>query len=217
MFLKKLIKKFVIRLGISIHNVNIDIANATLPIFGNTPKNLNIELPRRLINPEYMFFGNNISLGPGTFLLALTHYPTISMRQSQEHQTTQNFSPKISIGNRVTSTANLQIAAAKEVTIEDDVMFASNIHINDASHGYETANEPYKCQSLSGIDPILIKRGCWIGQNVIVLPGVTIGEFTIVGANSIVTKSLPDRCIAVGTSAKVIKKWDETTHKWFAV
>ena len=115
MFLKRLVRKFVIKLGILIYNANLDIANATLPKFGNTPKNLNIDLPRRLINPEYMFLGNNISLGPGTFLLALTHYPTISMRQLQEYETERKFSPKISIGNRVTSTANLQIRRPSEL------------------------------------------------------------------------------------------------------
>ncbi len=220
MFLKRLarrmVRKFSIKLGILIHNFNADIAKATLPKFGSTPKNLTISLPRRLINPEYMFLGDNISLGPGSFLFACTHYPSISMKHPKEHQVTQKFTPRISIGDRVTATADLQIAATNEITIEDDVMFASNINITDGLHGYENANEPYKYQKIFRIAPIRIKQGCWIGQNVVILPGVTIGELTIVGANSVVTKNLPDRCIAVGSPAKVIKKWDETTQKWFS-
>ena len=101
-----------------------------------------------------------------------------------------------------------------EVTIEDDVLFASNIHINDSFHGYENANEPYKYQAIWKAAPIIIKKGCWIGQNVVVFPGVEIGEFTIIGANTVVTKSIPDRCIAAGSPAQVIKKWDETSQKW---
>jgi acetyltransferase-like isoleucine patch superfamily enzyme len=96
-------------------------------------------------------------------------------------------------------------------------MFASNVHITDGLHGYENANEPYKYQKLFRIAPIRIKRGCWIGQNVVILPGVTIGELTIIGANSVVTKNIPDRCIAVGAPAKVIKTWDENTQRWVSV
>lgn len=216
MFLKKLIRKFVIKLGILTYSVNADIAKATLPKFGNNPKNIVIALPRKIINPENMFLGDNIVLGPYSFLMAETHYPSIAMKHPERHQVTQKFTPRISIGNRVTSTANLQIAAVNEITIEDDVMFASNINITDGLHGYENANEPYKFQKISKIAPVRIKQGCWIGQNVVILPGVTIGEFTIIGANSVVTKNIPDRCIAVGSPAKVIKKWDETTQKWIA-
>ena len=47
-------------------------------------------------------------------------------------------------------------------------MFASNIHINDAFHGFETANKPYKYQKMFRISPIRIESGCWIGQNVVI-------------------------------------------------
>ncbi len=211
-----MVRRFSIKLGILIHKYNAEIAKETLPKFGSIPKNLTISLPRRLINPECMFLGNNISLGPGSFFIACTHYPSNSMKHPEEHQVIQKFTPRISIGDRVTATADLQISAINEITIEDDVMFASNINIIDSLHGFENANVPYKYQKLFRSAPVYIKRGCWIGQNVVILPGVTIGELTIVGANSVVTKNLPDRCIAVGSPAKVIKKWDETTQKWIS-
>ena len=103
-----------------------------------------------------------------------------------------------------------------DITIEDDVMFASNINISDGLHGYETAEEPYKFQPMGHIAPVTIKRGCWIGQNVVVMPGVTIGELSIIGANSVVTRSIPARSIAVGAPTKVIKQWDEGTQRWVA-
>ncbi len=214
---RKLIKRLIIKLGILIYEVNDDIAYKTLPKFGNTPKNLVIELPRRIRNPELIFLGDNIRLGPGSLLIAIDNYPTPSMKHPEKQQYSQKFTPKITIGNRVTSTANLQIAAMSEITIEDDVMFASNINITDGLHGYENANEPYKYQNMIRVAPIRIKRGCWIGQNVVILPGVTIGEFSIIGANSVVTKSIPDRCIAVGAPARVIKMWDETNQRWSSV
>ena len=220
MFFKKLFGKFIrsliIELGVLLHEANNKIAYRTLPKFGNNPKNVRIALPRRIINPDRIFFGNNVSLGPGSFIIAMTHYPTMTMEHPEKKQQIQRFNSKIIIGNNVTSTADLQIAAQSEIVIEDDVMFASNIHINNALHGYENANEPYKYQKISRIAPVLIKRGCWIGQNVIILPGVTVGKYSIIGANSVVTKSIPDKCIAVGTPAKVIKKWDETRQRWLS-
>jgi len=139
------------------------------------------------------------------------------MRNPHRLQIEQTFNPKISIGNRVTATGGLQIAALSEITIEDDVLFATNINITDGLHGYENANEPYKYQPICKVAPITIKRGCWIGQNVVILPGITIGEFSIIGANSVVTKSIPDKSIAIGNPAKVVKRWDETKNKWIAL
>jgi len=220
MFIKKLLDKVIRRLigklGVLLHEANSDIAHATLPKFGNDPKNLTIELPRRIINAEHIFLGEDTWLGPGSFLIAITHYPGVSMRHSEKQQKRQSFTPRISIGNRVTSTAGLQVAAMSEVIIEDDVMFGPNVNITDGLHGYENANEPYKYQRMFKIKPIRIKQGCWIGQNVVILPGVTIGEFSIIGANSLVNKSLPDKCIAVGNPANVIKIWDENTQSWIS-
>jgi len=214
---RRLAKKLVTKLGILIYEANHTIAHETLPEFGNTPKNVRIDLPRTIVNPEKMFLGNDIWLGPGSLLIAITRYPTAPMQHPEKKLFNQRFEPKITIGNRVTSTANLQIAAMEEIVIEDDVLFASNINITDGLHGYENANEPYKYQKMFRIAPIRVKRGCWIGQNVVILPGVTIGEFTIIGANSVVTRSIPDRCIAVGSPARVVKKWDETTQMWVPV
>jgi acetyltransferase-like isoleucine patch superfamily enzyme len=163
-----------------------------------------------------MFLGDDIWLGPGSFLNAITQYPTVSMQHPDlaRRGAVQTFNPKIVIGNRVTATAGLQIAAHAEIVIEDDVLFASNINLTDGFHGYEHANEPYKYQPIFNIAPIVIKQGCWIGQNVVISPGVTIGELSIIGANSVVTRSIPPRSIALGAPAKVVKQWDEKTEQW---
>ena len=129
----------------------------------------------------------------------------------------QTFEPILRIGNRVTATANLQIFAQQSVVVEDDVMFASNVFLNDGSHGYQTAVVPYKYQPIFNIAPIVVGRGSWLGQNVVVMPGVTIGEYALIGANSVVTKSVPPRCIAAGSPARVLKRWDEQGGRWASV
>ena len=210
-------KKIAVKLGIILQEVNEVIASKTLPDFGNNPHKLRIDLPRRIMNPERIYFGNNVLIGHGSLLFAMTHYPTVSMQPPERRLPVQHFDSKIIIGSNVTATERLQIAACIEVSVGDDVMFASNIHINDAMHGFEDANVPYKYQNLFRIAPIRIDSGCWIGQNVVILPGVKIGKNSIIGANSVVTRSIPARCIAVGSPARVIRQWDAKTSKWFSI
>ena len=64
------------------------------------------------------------------------------------------------------------------------------------------------------MDKVLLENGVWIGNSTIILPGVTIGEKSIIGAGSVVTKSIPPYCIAAGNPAKVIKKYDFNTKMW---
>jgi acetyltransferase-like isoleucine patch superfamily enzyme len=203
-----------IKLGMRLYKLRNRIAQKNLPAFANNPQNLVIDLPRRLKNPDRITIGDDVSLGPGTFITATTLYPSQRMQHSGKVNPAQTFDPQITIGNRVSATSDLQLAAVKEIIIEDDVMFASNVHVNDSSHGYDNANIPYKYQPLKKIAPIRIKHGCWIGQNAIILSGVTIGELSIIGANAVVTHDIPPRCIAMGSPARVVKQWDEIKQQW---
>ena len=122
----------------------------------------------------------------------------------------------IILGDHVIITARCQIFSIEKVHISDHVLIASNVFICDCAHGYKDGNIPYNLQPLDSIGAISIGRGSWIGQNVIILPGVTIGEQCIIGANSVVRSSIPDRSIAVGAPAAVVKKWDDASKKWIS-
>jgi acetyltransferase-like isoleucine patch superfamily enzyme len=205
-----------LRTGVAlwIHGADEAVAERTLPSFANRPEHLKIDLPRRILNPECMTFGKRVWLGPGCFLAAVKEYPSPSLRHPESDFHRQSFSPAIRIGDRVTSTGNLVIGAARRVDIGDDVMFAFNVTILDNSHGFKHPNTPYKYQPLERIAPVEIGRGCWIGQNTVIMAGVEIGEMAIIGANSVVTRSIPARSIAIGAPARVIKQWDERSCQW---
>ena len=204
----------MIKLGELYHENLHAISAKTLPEFAGKPKDLTIGLPRNIFNPERITIGSNVSLGSGCMLMALGQYPGGWMKCLDGDAEIQHFDSKIVIGNNVSATERLQVAACAEVTIGNDVMFASNVHINDSLHGYARTDMPYKYQPLQGIAPIRIGDGCWIGQNVVIMPGVEIGELSIIGANSVVTRSVPARTIAAGSPARVIKKWDEQSKAW---
>ncbi|MGH7930194.1 MAG: acyltransferase [Candidatus Binatia bacterium] len=201
-------------LGTELLRVQAQIARNSLPRFANSPNHLTIELPRRILNPEFISWGDHVWIGPGAFITAVRRYPSRSLDHPHKRYEVQRFSPCIQFGHRVSSSGNLVIGAAQRVTIGDDVMFASNVTLLDNFHGFDDPYEPYKYQPLCRIAPVEVKRGCWIGQNVVIMPGVEIGEMSIIGANSVVTESLPPRVIAVGAPARVIKQWDKDRQEW---
>lgn len=91
------------------------------------------------------------------------------------------------------------------IRIEDDVLIGSGVHIYVSNHNFEDPDIPIYYQGHYPSKPVVLKKGCWIGANAIILPGVTIGENCVVGAGSIVTKSVPPRTLVGGIPARVIK------------
>ena len=150
--------------------------------------------------------GRNIIFGDGTKLAAISSFSSSYAKQQ--------FDPALRIGDNVQVTASLQVYAMKEIIIEDNVLFAANVFISDGFHGYNRIDIPYKDQAMFNLEPVIIGEGCWIGQNVVIMPGVTIGKFAIIGANSVVTKQIPEYSIAVGNPARVIKKWNFEIRNW---
>lgn len=99
------------------------------------------------------------------------------------------------------------------VNIGDDVMFAQNIVLSGLNHGYENVNVVPHEQSVTK-SPIIIEDEVWLGANVVVVAGVTIGKHSVIAAGAVVTKSIPPYAVAVGNPAKVIKKFNFETNKW---
>ena len=100
---------------------------------------------------------------------------------------------------------------------------ASRVYISDHSHGsYQmdgVLNAPHIPPNERPIysEEINIGDNCWLGEGVCILPGVTIGAGSIIGALSVVNRDIPANSIAVGAPAKVIKQWDQKTLCWKSV
>ena len=112
---------------------------------------------------------------------------------------------KLRIDNNVGISGG-SICVEKEVVIEDEVMLGANVLIADTDfHPVEPINRRYIRDSVRA-EKIVIKRNVFIGMNTLVLKGVTIGENTVIGAGSIVTKNIPPDVIAAGNPCKVIRE-----------
>jgi lipopolysaccharide O-acetyltransferase len=130
---------------------------------------------------------------------------------------------KIKFGDRVQINDYVHISAIESVKIGDDVLIASHVYISDNSHGSYKGDS---CDSSPDVPPVKrpylvapveIGNRVWIGEGVMIMPGVTIGEGCIVGAHSVVTKSLPPNTISVGSPAKPIKRWDNNANHWIKI
>lgn len=124
------------------------------------------------------------------------------------------------IGDNFQMNDYVHITAMESVQIGKNVLFASKIYISDCSHGSYNGDKNDSSPLQIPTDrpmyskPVIIEDNVWLGEFVSVLPGVKIGKGTIVGANSVVSKSLPENVIAVGIPAKPIKKYNFQTQTW---
>ncbi len=109
---------------------------------------------------------------------------------------------KIKIGSNCRINENVYIQAG---TIGNDVLIAPNVAILGTSHIHTNVDIPIVYQGETETTPATIGSGVWLGRNVIVLPGIVIGEGAIVGAGSVVTKNVPAYAVVGGVPAKLIK------------
>lgn len=109
---------------------------------------------------------------------------------------------KIKIGKNVwksfASSGGCYIQAANGIEIGDDTIFAPGVKMISSNHN----PEDFKNWIIT--KPIVIGKNCWIGANVVILPGVELGDNVIVGAGSIVTKSFSAGSVLVGNPAKIL-------------
>jgi acetyltransferase-like isoleucine patch superfamily enzyme len=149
-----------------------------------------ISLPAQLEGTHRIALGGHVYLGPGCWLL--THEP----------------GGRLQVGDGTSIAGYCVLSAATSIRIGRKVLFARNVYIADHRHGFERADVPVIEQPIADTRPIVVEDGAWLGQNVVILPGVTVGRGAVVGANSVVREDVPPRCIAVGSPARVVRELD---------
>lgn len=128
-----------------------------------------------------------------------------------------NKNARIKIEDRVYIGDYFTILATNEVEIKKDNLIASHVLITTENHSFNPEDtRSYGHQPLTD-GAIIFEEGSWIGQNTCFIAsnqGLRIGKKCVIGAGSIVTKSIPDYSVAAGVPAKVIKRYNFKTHKW---
>jgi len=161
--------------------------------------------PTTIFNEQYISIGDDVLIGPGVALSA-------GMVPGQECLVT----PVVTIGDRCLIGRGSGIVGHFSISIGNDVWTGHHVYITDQNHGYEDISIPISKQSQPE-RAVSIGDGSWLGHGSVVLPGVNIGRHVVIGANSVVTKDIPDFSVAVGVPAKVIRQFDESRQEWLSV
>ena len=166
-----------------------------------------IRFPLILRGRKYIDFGNQLTTG---FWCRFEVFP-----QDDESRIRLKFGDNIQINDFV------HICAMNSVEIGDGCMFASHVYISDNSHGVYSGEEYTHSSPETRPDhrqyvtsPVKIGKNVWLGEGVIVMPGVSIGDGCVIGAHSVVNKDIPSACIAVGSPARVVKHYNYKLGRW---
>jgi lipopolysaccharide O-acetyltransferase len=114
----------------------------------------------------------------------------------------------ITIGDGTAFSGHVVVSSARRVTIGRRVLVARGVYIADHGHAHADTTRPVIEQGLADLAAVEIGDGAWLGENVVVCPGVRIGRNAVIGANAVVTHDVPDACVAVGVPARVVRRVD---------
>ncbi|MDC7278853.1 acyltransferase [Butyrivibrio fibrisolvens] len=151
-----------------------------------------------IIKPLRVHGSKNISVGDYTYICQGLRIEAIDSFANEK------FTPHISIGNKVEMGQNCHISCVDNIVIEDDVIFGPNVMVNDSTHGYRQPDEPIGRQPLTHA-PIKIGKGTLVGNGAIILPGVTIGEYSFIGGGCIIAKDVPAHTVVSNHQNLVMK------------
>ncbi|MFR5112786.1 sugar O-acetyltransferase [Turicibacter sanguinis] len=116
----------------------------------------------------------------------------------------------IEIGEKSYVNFNCQFVDDGKITIGKKVMFGPGVTIATVGHPINPNYREYMYT-----DAVIIEDNCWIGEGVVICPGVIIGENTVIRAGSVVTKSIPANCVAVGNPCRVLREINEQDLKYY--
>jgi acetyltransferase-like isoleucine patch superfamily enzyme len=108
---------------------------------------------------------------------------------------------RVTIGDRAALNSFCRLFGHGSIEIGEDTQIGPGSLITTTDHDYQNELNTH-------FRPVVIGKGVWIGANVTILPGVEIGDFAVIGAGSVVMKTIPPHCIALGVPARVVRRLD---------
>jgi acetyltransferase-like isoleucine patch superfamily enzyme len=162
----------------------------------------------RVIGGRHIIFGRKVYAERNLWLEAVTSYRS------------QNFHPKIKIGDHVCFSDAVHISSIESIAIGSYCLFGSRIYVSDHNHGIykgERQSSPADApalRELGGGGPVVIGENVWIGDNSVIVGPASIGSGAIVAANSVVRGVVPVNTIVAGAPAKPIKVFNSKSSSW---
>ncbi|MGK5008334.1 acyltransferase [Janthinobacterium sp. MDB2-8] len=173
--------------------------------FGRIGKGAWIKKPEQIFGASRLNIGAGVRIERGAILYAVKYYAG------------KDYTGTIEIGKKTFANKHFNATSAFGIHIGDEVVFGPNVFLTDFDHGYEDIRMARLETDLVSKGPISIGDRCWLGANVFVGSGVSLGEYCVVAANSVVTKSFPAFSVIAGSPAKVVKRYDPEQRSWVKV
>ena len=118
----------------------------------------------------------------------------------------------VHFGHTIYANSGLTLVDDTHIYVGDNTMFGPNVTIATAGHPIDPE---LRRQGLQYNLPVHIGKNCWLGAGVTVMPGVTIGDNTVIGAGSIVTRDIPANVVAVGNPCRVVREVGERDKRYY--
>ena len=174
--------------------------------FAKFGKNSIIKPILNTCNTQYIEIGDNVNIGSFSWVSVSTDFGG--------HKTESKRSIRLKIGNNTDIGNNAFIVANNNVEIGNNVITAPYIYISDHIHDFSDITKNLREQPLTQGGHVKIGDNVFLGIKCSIMPNVTIGEHSVVGANAVVTKDVPAYSVVVGNPARIIKKYDFTKKTW---
>ena len=171
-------------------------------------KNSKLRMNGRIISGKYVHFSDEVEIEKNWIIAVYPEYA------GKRNPVTESPLKGVWIGSKCSFNRDLTIYCADKISIGNNCLFGSSVLISDNDHGINPiSNQAYRFQPLTS-KPVEIGDNCWIAENVKILKGASIGEKTIVAANSVVKGQFPGYCILAGSPAKIVRRWDFEEEVW---
>lgn len=177
--------------------------------FAHIGKNATIKPILNSINRDKISIGDNVNIGIFSWISVSTSFAGINCSSKRKI--------RLKIGNNVSIGNNAFIVANNDVSIGNNVIIAPYVYISDHMHEYENTKVNLSEQPLTNSGHVSIGDNVFIGIKASILPNVSIGERSVVGAGSVVTKDVPSYSVVVGNPARVVKRYSRTKDAWIKV
>jgi acetyltransferase-like isoleucine patch superfamily enzyme len=161
-----------------------------------------MEWPRQLQGRRHIHIGAATYIKSNGFIGAIAKYAG------------RQYTPEVRIGDHVYIGRNAYITCCNRVSIGNGAVLSEHVYITDLNHGFDPAAGLIMSQGLESKGPVAVGENCFLGYRVAVMPGVTLGDWCIVGANSVVTHSFPAYSMIAGVPARLIRVYRSEERRW---
>lgn len=161
-----------------------------------------VRRPRILWGRDRVRIGDRCVVMPNSLMQVISEYAG------------KRYDSAINIGDDVYIGRHAYFVAAQSITISNGCVLSEHVYITDQHHGFNPLGGLMMKQEIESKGPVKIGPNCFLGYRTAVMPGVTLGEWCIVGANSVVTHSFPAYSMIAGIPARLIKIYSQELRQW---